>query len=428
MEVCHVGVFSIAGGRRLRGEVTIGGAKNALLPILAATMLTGGEVILDNCARLSDCENMLRILRTLGCAVERRDESVCVDSRGAQGWEMSESLSKQLRSSIFMLGPILGRFRKASVTYPGGCEIGLRPIDLHLKGLRALGVEIHEARGRILCDGSRLHGGEVQLDFPSVGATENVMMAAVLAPGETVISNAAREPEIVDLQNFLRVMGAKVHGAGQDVISIEGVKKLHGARYAVMPDRIVAGTLLAAAAITHGEVCLKNARPDDLRAVLDKLSQAGCLIESGADFIRLSAEGRALRAVNLSTQPYPGFPTDMQAQFMALCTVAEGTSLIVENVFENRFAHAAQLRRMGADILVHQRAAIVRGGSLSGAQVEARDLRGGAALVLAALAAEGESRVERVELIDRGYEALETTLADLGASIRREEQTGEEEG
>lgn len=427
MEVCHVGVFQITGGRRLCGEARISGAKNALLPILAATMLSSGEATLHRCARLSDCDNMLRILSTLGCRVRREGESVWVDPGGAQGWEMTESLSKQLRSSIFMLGPILGRFKKASVTYPGGCEIGLRPIDLHLKGLRALGVQIREARGRILCDGSRLHGGQVQLDFPSVGATENIMMAAVLAPGETVISNAAREPEIVDLQRFLNAMGARVRGAGQGVIVIEGVKRLHGAEHTIMPDRIVAGTLLIAAAMTGGEICLREARAGDLRAVLDKLEQAGCRLSSGRDWITLSADPHALRAIELTTQPYPGFPTDMQAQFMALATVAEGASLIVENVFENRFAHAAQLRRMGAEILVHQRAAIVRGGSLSGAQVEARDLRGGAALVLAALAAEGESRVEHVELIDRGYAALEETLASLGACIRREKQTGEEE-
>lgn len=427
MEVCHVGVFQITGGRRLCGEARISGAKNALLPILAATMLSSGEATLHRCARLSDCDNMLRILSTLGCRVRREGESVWVDPGGAQGWEMTESLSKQLRSSIFMLGPILGRFKKASVTYPGGCEIGLRPIDLHLKGLRALGVQIREARGRILCDGSRLHGGQVQLDFPSVGATENIMMAAVLAPGETVISNAAREPEIVDLQRFLNAMGARVRGAGQGVVVIEGVKRLHGAEHTIMPDRIVAGTLLIAAAMTGGEICLREARARDLGAVLDKLEQAGCRLSSGRDWITLSADPHALRAIELTTQPYPGFPTDMQAQFMALATVAEGTSLIVENVFENRFAHAAQLRRMGAEILVHQRAAIVRGGSLSGAQVEARDLRGGAALVLAALAAEGESRVEHVELIDRGYAALEETLASLGACIRREKQTGEEE-
>ena len=426
MEVCHVGVFSITGGHLLRGETTIGGAKNALLPILAASMLSGGQVLLHQCPRLTDCDNMLRILSTLGCRVEREGRTVSVDPRDAYRWEMSEQLSKQLRSSIFMLGPILGRFRRASVTYPGGCEIGLRPIDLHLKGLRALGVQIREERGRILCDGSRLRAGEVQLDFPSVGATENVMMAAVLAPGRTVISNAAREPEIVDLQSFLNAMGACVRGAGQDVIVIEGVERLGGAEYTIMPDRIVAGTLLIAAAITHGSIRVNNARPDDMRAVLDKLRQAGCAMATGPDWISLSAEGRTLRAVNLSTQPYPGFPTDMQAQFMALCAVADGTSLIVENVFENRFAHAAQLRRMGADILVHQRAAIVRGGKLSGAQVEARDLRGGAALALAALAAEGESRVEHVELIDRGYEAMEETLAGLGACIRREEQTWEE--
>ena len=317
-----------------------------------------------------------------------------------------------------MMGSLITRFGRATVTYPGGCEIGLRPIDLHLKGLRRLGVEIREEHGRIDCDGRRRHAGDVLLDFPSVGATENLMMAAVLTKGETIIRNAAREPEIVDLQGFINAMGGKVSGAGSSIVRIRGVDSLHGAAYRPIADRITAGTLLAAAAMTGGEIALDGFSGDSMDAVLAKLREAGCLINESGDGLTLSAP-RRLRAVDVFTQPYPGFPTDMQAQMMALCCVAEGTSIIVENVFESRFSHAAQLVRMGADITVHHRTAVVRGGRLTGARVTARDLRAGAALVLAALAADGMTEVENVSLIDRGYERLEETLAALGARIRR---------
>ena len=410
-------MFLVSGGRRLCGELEVGCAKNAVLPILAAAMLTDTPVTVEDCPDLVDARNMLSILGSLGCRVERRGRDVLLDASRAESHEMPENLSKRLRSSIFMLGPLVARFGRARVSYPGGCEIGQRPIDLHLKGLRALGVQIRETHGMIECDGARLRGADVYLDFPSVGATENVMMAAVLARGRTTIHNAAREPEIRDLQNFINALGGKVRGGGTDCVTVEGVRSLGGARYRPLPDRIVAGTLLAAAAVTRGEVFLRRVCPGDLGAVLDKLRQAGCAVEAEEETIFLRA--RTLKPFEVSTQPFPGFPTDLQAQFMALACAAEGASVIVENVFENRFAHAAQLRRMGADIFLSGRLAVVRGGRLYGAEVQAGDLRGGAALVIAALAAEGESRVENVELIDRGYEHLEDMLAALGANIRR---------
>ena len=410
-------MFQIVGGRRLSGELQVGCAKNAVLPILAAALLTDEAVTIEDCPVLVDACNMLSILTTLGCRVERRGREVILDASRAENHEMPEQLSKRLRSSIFMLGPLIGRFRRAKVSYPGGCEIGQRPIDLHLKGLRALGVRIREEHGMIECDGAQLRGADVYLDFPSVGATENVMMAAVLARGRTTIHNAAREPEIRDLQNFINALGGRVRGGGSDRVVVEGVKALRGARYRPLPDRIVAGTLLAAAAATRGEVLLRRVIPGDLGAVLDKLRQAGCAVESTQSEIYLRSGAPA--PFELSTQPFPGFPTDLQAQFMALACVLPGASVIVENVFENRFAHAAQLRRMGADIFISNRLAVVRGGRLCGANVQAGDLRGGAALVIAALAAEGESRVENVELIDRGYESLEGMLTGLGANIQR---------
>lgn len=413
-------MFQVVGGRRLCGELEVGCAKNAVLPILAAAILTDERVVIEDCPALVDARNMLSILKTLGCRVETSGSDVILDASRAENHEMPEQLSKRLRSSIFMLGPLIGRFGRAKVSYPGGCEIGQRPIDLHLKGLRALGVRIREEHGMIECDGARLRGADVYLDFPSVGATENVMMAAVLARGRTTIHNAAREPEIRDLQDFINALGGRVRGGGSDCVVIEGVKALGGARYRPLPDRIVAGTILAAAAATRGEVLLKRVCPDDLGAVLDKLRQAGCAVESGSSQIYLRAG--ALKPFELSTQPFPGFPTDLQAQFMALACSIEGASVIVENVFENRFAHAAQLRRMGADIFISNRLAVVRGAKLYGASVQAGDLRGGAALVIAALVAQGESWVENVELIDRGYASLENMLASLGAQVRRVER------
>lgn len=415
-------VFRIRGEARLTGSVQVGCAKNAVLPILAASVLARGPVVIRDCPRLLDIDNMLAILDTLGCNVSRVGADAHVDPAAAHSWDMPESLSKRIRSSIFMLGPLVGRFRHACVTYPGGCEIGLRPIDLHIKGLRALGVRIREEHGRIYCDGEKLRGGYVHLDFPSVGATENVMMAAALAKGRTTIHNAAREPEIIDLQNFINAMGGNVRGAGSDTILIEGVEALEGTEYRPIPDRIVAGTLLAACAATRGEIAVRGADAAHLGAVIDKLRGCGCTLEVAGGDIHISAPER-LKPIEISTQAYPGFPTDLQAQFMALACTLDGASMVVENMFENRFGHAAQLVRMGANIFVNNRLAVVRGARLTGAHMRAGDLRGGAALVIAGLAAEGITEVSDIEMIDRGYERLEDMIAAVGGEIARIETT-----
>ncbi len=412
--------FVVEGGMPLRGEIRVDGAKNATLPILAAAVLTEETVRLHDVPEITDVKHMADILTMLGCQVTRKNGDMTVTCAGLHTWEMPDQLSKQIRSSIFLLGPILARFHKATVTFPGGCEIGLRPIDLHLSGLRCLGVKIEEEGGLIHCDGSSMHAGEVHFDYPSVGATENVMMAAVLVPGITTIHNPAREPEIVDLQNFINAMGGCVRGAGGHAIEIEGVSRLHGTEWTPMPDRIVAGTLLAAAAVTGGEITLTNAPESDMVAVTAKLREMGCRIAEAPGRIALSAPQRLTAFGQLQTQPHPGFPTDMQVQMLALLAVSEGTGVITENVFENRFTHAGDLNRMGAHILCTGRTAVVRGvRELYGARVTARDLRGGAALVLAGLKAHGETHVEHAELIDRGYDHLERQLTELGANIRR---------
>lgn len=412
--------FVVEGGTPLRGEIRVDGAKNATLPILAAAVLTEETVRLHDVPEITDVKHMADILTMLGCQVTRENGDMTVTCADLHTWEMPDQLSKQIRSSIFLLGPILARFHKATVTFPGGCEIGLRPIDLHLSGLRCLGVKIEEEGGLIHCDGSSMHAGEVHFDYPSVGATENVMMAAVLVPGVTTIHNPAREPEIVDLQNFINAMGGRVRGAGGHAIEIEGVSCLHGTEWTPMPDRIVAGTLLAAAAVTGGEITLTNAPESDMVAVTAKLREMGCRIAESPGRIVLSAPQRLTAFGQLQTQPHPGFPTDMQVQMLALLAVSEGTGVITENVFENRFTHAGDLNRMGAHILCTGRTAVVRGvRELYGARVTARDLRGGAALVLAGLKAHGETHVEHAELIDRGYDHLERQLTELGANIRR---------
>ncbi|MEG2252388.1 MAG: UDP-N-acetylglucosamine 1-carboxyvinyltransferase [Clostridia bacterium] len=411
----------IRGGRRLHGEWTVHSAKNAVLPIMAASILTGKPTALENCPNLSDIAYMGDILRMLGCGVQASEGALVIDPQGLCRYEMPDELAKKIRSSIFLMGPILARFRRATVTFPGGCEIGMRPIDLHLSGLKQLGVRIVEERGVIHCDGRQMRAGAVHFDYPSVGATENVMMAAVLLNGVTRLHNVAREPEIVDLQQFLNRMGAKVSGAGTHTISVEGVAELRGVCYTPMPDRIVAGTLLAAAAITGGAVKLRNVLCCDLCAVFAKLREMGCEINEQETSVTLSAPERLTAFAQLQTQPHPGFPTDMQVQMLALATIAKGTSVVVENVFENRFTHAGDLNRMGANVMVNGRMAIVQGvEALYGACVTARDLRGGAALTLAGLGARGETIVERAELIDRGYEKLEDMLSALNADVRRE--------
>ncbi len=410
----------IRGGNRLKGEWTVHSAKNAVLPIMAASILTAEKTVLTQCPLLSDIGYMGDILETLGCRVAWQGNNIHIDPQGISSWEMPDALSKKIRSSIFLMGPILARFGKATVTFPGGCEIGLRPIDLHLSGLAQLGVEISEEGGLIHCDGRSMRAGNVHFDYPSVGATENVMMAAVLLPGRTVLQNVAREPEIVDLQNFLCRMGAKVSGAGSHTIVIDGVRRLHGVEYQPMADRIVAGTLLAAAAATAGSVHLLNVPCQDLGAVFSKLREMGCVITEKTDSVFLHAPAQLNAFRLLQTQPHPGFPTDMQVQMLALAAMAKGTSVVVENVFENRFTHAGDLNRMGANVLVNGRTAVVKGvDRLYGARVAARDLRGGAALAIAGLAAEGETVIEHAELIDRGYERLEEMLCALGADAGR---------
>lgn len=410
----------IVGGRRLDGECTVHSAKNAVLPILAASILTDEKTLLEECPELSDIRYMTDILETLGCRTVRQGGTLQIDPQGLKRYEMPDGLSKKIRSSIFLLGPIVARFRKAAVTFPGGCEIGLRPIDLHLSGLRQLGVEVREEGGVIHCDGSGMRAGVVHFDYPSVGATENVMMAAALLKGRTLLHNAAREPEIQDLQRFMCAMGARVSGAGSHTIQVEGVERLHGVSYRPMADRIVAGTLLAAAAMTGGRVQLHRAPCESMYAIFSKLKEMGCQIQEGESSTVLYAPGRLRAFQMLQTQPHPGFPTDMQVQMLALSTLAEGTSVVVENVFENRFTHAGDLNRLGANVLVNGRTAVVQGVErLYGTRVTARDLRGGAALAIAGLRAEGETLVEHAELIDRGYDHMETMLCALGADARR---------
>jgi UDP-N-acetylglucosamine 1-carboxyvinyltransferase len=414
------GSFLVKGGRRLSGSVRIGGSKNAVLPILAASLLTDGEIILGNCPKLTDVDNMLRILQHLGCEAKFDNGTVILNTSGAALWEMPEHLSRELRSSIFLLGPILGRFGRALFTYPGGCEIGLRPIDLHLRGLRVLNAGIEETHGYIICKPSKLKGSTVNLDYPSVGATENIMMAAVKAEGRTVIHNAAREPEIEYLQDFINAMGGMVRGAGTSSIEIEGVKRLHGTEFQIPSDRIVAGTYMVAAAMTRGEVELLDTQPDCIQPMLSKLHDAGCEIESDLRRTVIRCQNRPMAVRLIETLPYPGFPTDMQAQYFALSTISNGTTMIVENVFENRFRHAGELIRMGANVTIRDRMAIVHGvEKLTGAAVSAGDLRGGAALVLAGLVADGITRVDDIQFIDRGYEALDRDLSMLGAEISR---------
>ena len=410
----------IDGGIPLRGEIQVQGAKNAVLPILAASLVADGKCVIHNCPWLRDVEKTKQILERLGCRVTFDRGTVTVDSSTLTGCKIDERLMREMRSSIIFLGAILTAYGKAVVGMPGGCPIGLRPIDLHLKALRKMGAEITEEHGYLRCEGENIKGCDIHLDFPSVGATENIMLAAVKADGITVITNAAREPEIADLANFLNSMGAKVSGAGSSVVSIEGVKKLSGSEYTIMPDRIAAQTYLIAAMITGGEIRLTCADASHMQAGLSVLREMGGSIRQDGNSVTLKSSGKIKNIHILKTMPYPGFPTDIQSPFMALSCVADGTSVFVENIFENRFRHVDELVRMGADIKVEGRSAVVRGvKKLSGANVEAHELRGGAALVLAALAAEGRSVVRGTDFIDRGYENIEGYLSACGASIRR---------
>jgi UDP-N-acetylglucosamine 1-carboxyvinyltransferase len=410
----------IEGGVPLSGEIEISGAKNSALPILTAALLTAEPVVVQNVPHLRDVTTMLALLGQMGVAISL-DEKLGVELRAA---ELNNPLApyesvKTMRASVLVLGPLVARLGKARVSLPGGCAIGLRPVDQHIKGLQAMGATISIEHGYMLAQADRLRGARICMDLVTVTGTENIMMAATLASGTTVIENAAREPEVVDLADCLNAMGANVRGAGTDTITIEGVERLRGVRYRVMPDRIETGTFLVAAAATGGSVRLKGARADILEAVLDKLREAGARIETGTDWVSLTTNG-ALGAVNVRTAPYPAFPTDMQAQFMALNSVARGTAIVTETIFENRFMHVQELKRLGADIEVEGNTAVVKGvAHLDGAAVMATDLRASASLVLAGLVARGTTAVDRVYHLDRGYERIEEKLSRLGARIRR---------
>jgi len=410
----------IQGGAPLSGEVRISGAKNAALPILCASLLTAETLKIENVPHLKDVTTMLSLLGQMGIGVSV-DGKLGVELTAAQlsCLEAPYEMVKTMRAAILVLGPMLARAGEAKVSLPGGCAIGLRPVDLHIKGLQAMGAEIEIEHGYIHAKAKRLKGARIVMDIVTVTGTENLMMAATLAEGTTVLENAAREPEVTDLANCLIAMGAKIHGAGSDVITIEGVKTLHGASYRVMPDRIETGTFLVAAAASGGEIRVRETRAGILDAVLDKLTEAGAAIKSGEDWISLKMTG-ALKSVSLRTAPYPAFPTDMQAQFMVLNSVADGTAIITETIFENRFMHVQELKRMNANIEVEGNTAVVRGvARLEGASVMATDLRASASLVIAGMIAEGETVIDRIYHLDRGYECIEEKLSQLGAKIKR---------
>jgi UDP-N-acetylglucosamine 1-carboxyvinyltransferase len=410
----------INGGVPLSGEIRISGAKNAALPVLCAGILTADTLQVQNVPHLHDVTTTLSLLAQMGVEISLDEKGVVsLTAAGLHNRVAPYELVKTMRASILVLGPLVARFGEARVSLPGGCAIGLRPVDQHIKGLQALGAQIDIEHGYIHATARRLRGARIVMDLVTVTGTENLIMAAALAEGTTVIENAAREPEVVDLANCLLAMGGKISGQGTDVITVEGVRRLHGTAYRVMPDRIETGTFLVAAAATGGEIRLKGTRPDILDSVLSKLAETGAAVDSGPDWLRLRTNGHA-KAVSIRTAPYPGFPTDMQAQFMALNSVAEGTAMITETVFENRFMHVQELRRLGADIEVEGNSALVRGvRTLDGAKVMATDLRASACLVLAGLVAGGETEIDRVYHLDRGYECIEEKLSQLGARIRR---------
>ena len=412
----------VVGGGKLEGSIRVNGAKNTALPIIAASLLAKGDTILEDVPRLTDVDTICEVLRKLGAVVKREDDLLIINSDNLHTCEAPYDLVRKMRASFYVMGPLLARLGEAKVSIPGGCAIGSRPIDLHLKGFAALGAEVVTNHGCISTKCSKLVGEKVYLDFPSVGATENIMMAACLAEGTTTLENAAKEPEIVDLANFLNSMGGKVRGAGTDVIKIEGVQELRGIRYAVIPDRVEAGTFMVAAAMAQGDILVKNVVFDHLKPVTAKLREAGVSIIEEEGNIRVTAKKRC-KAVNIKTLPYPGFPTDMQAQFMALLAVSSGTSVVTETVFENRFMHADELKRMGSNIKIEGHTAVINGvRKLAGAPVKATDLRAGAALILAGMVAEGETEITNIEYIDRGYYRIEDRLRSIGVNIKRIEK------
>lgn len=414
--------YLIEGGYPLYGDVTISGAKNSSLPILAATLMANTQSCLHNCPNLSDVKATVNILKHLGCEVTREGESITVSPKNASTYEIPDEMMREMRSSIIFLGAVLTRFKNAKMSLPGGCELGPRPIDIHLDALSKMGVEVELSHGTLQCRvKDQLKGAKIHLSFPSVGATENVLLAACCAKGVTELSNAAREPEIVDLAQFLRSCGAKIKGDGTDFVIIEGVEKLNGCEHTILPDRIETATFLAFSAVTSSELLILNTKPEDMKATLDFFNECGCKLKTyDKNKILITPPKRLNRVKKIITMPYPGFPTDVQAIAMAVTTLAHGTSVFVENIFENRFRHAGELCRMCANIKTHGKVAVVEGvKQLHAAKVESTDLRGGAALAVAALAAQGESEITHIHHIDRGYSDFSEKLQKIGAKIKR---------
>ena len=407
----------IQGGKKLEGEVQISGSKNAALPIIAGTVLIKGKTTLYNVPNIQDVQTMFEIIKDIGGKVTKKNNKIIIDTSKIHTYEISENLMRKMRSSVILAGAIIGKYKKANFSYPGGCEIGSRPIDLHLKGFEKLGINIKEEYGEIICEADKIVGTQIHLDFPSVGATENIILASCLAEGVTVLTNAAKEPEIEDLVKFLNKAGAKIKGAGTDRVEIIGVKKLTEVSYNIMPDRIEAGTYLVAGAITGGNLKVTNLNSNHIEPILNKLEEAGCVLKIEKNTVEIKASKR-IKAVDIKTMPYPGFPTDMQSIFGALLTTAKGTSIITENIFESRYKYVQELNRMGAKINVEGRTAVIKGTKrIQGASVVASDLRGGAALVLEALVAKGVTQVDNVHYILRGYENIVDKLKNLGAKI-----------
>ena len=411
----------ISGGNKLEGQLSISGAKNAALPIITAALMGTGSSVLENIPNLRDINNLIEILDFLGAEVEYSNGSLGVNTNKVNQLNVPYFLARKMRASYYVLGALLGRFGYAATSLPGGCEIGSRPIDLHLKGFKALGAEVEIEHGVVEVKGENLTGAKIYLDYPSVGATSNIMMAAVMAEGQTMIENVAREPEIIDLANYLNVMGAKIKGAGTDVIRIEGVEELHGGEYTIIPDRIEAGTYMMAAAITGGNLNIDNVLVEHVKPLIAKLKEMGVEIEEDVNSVIVRAD-KELTSVDIKTLPYPGFPTDMQSQFMALLTQSRDSSLVVETVFENRFGHVDELQRMGAEIKIDGRTAMVKHTKLSGAKVKATDLRAGAALILAGLVADGETEIADIHHIERGYEEIVSKFKAVGADIKQIEK------
>ena len=413
--------FIIRGGKKLKGEVKISGSKNAALPIIAATVLIKGRTTLYNVPNIQDVQTMFEIIKDIGGKVTKKNNKVIIDTSKVHTYEIPEELMRKMRTSVILAGAIIGKYHKANFSYPGGCDIGARPIDLHLKGFEKLGIEIKEEYGEIVCSSEEIVGTQINLDFPSVGATENIILASCLAEGTTILMNSAKEPEIEDLVNFLNKAGAKIKGAGTDRIEIIGVRKLSEISYNIMPDRIEAGTYLVAGAITGGNIKITNANPRHIEPILNKLEETSCKIITQNNEIEIIAP-RRLKAVDIKTMPYPGFPTDLQSIFTALLTHAKGTSIVTENIFESRYKYTQELNRMGAKIKVEGRTAIIKGSrKIQGTNVVANDLRGGAALILEALSAKGKTQIDNIHYILRGYENIEQKLKKLGAEIYTED-------